>query len=64
MTQPTWITPGEAAEILGYKSSASLARHAKAGRLRVQRTLGQHRRYSLEDVQRLAAEHHTPEGAA
>src|SRR4030066_270902 len=49
---PRWVTLGRACEILGVDES-TLRRWADAGRLRVYRTPGGHRRFSLGNLQEL-----------
>jgi excisionase family DNA binding protein len=51
---PRWVTLGRACEILGVDES-TLRRWADSGRLRVYRTPGGHRRFSLGHLQELVA---------
>lgn len=50
----TLLTPGEVAELFGVDPK-TVSRWADAGKLRAQRTLGGHRRYRAEEVERLLA---------
>ncbi len=50
---PHYLTPGEVASILQVDAN-TLARWANAGRIRVVRTLGGHRRYLASEVAELA----------
>ena len=51
---PRWVTLGRASEILGVDES-TLRRWADSGRLRVYRTPGGHRRFSLINLQEILA---------
>jgi len=53
-----WLTPGEAARLLGV-DQRTVRRQADRGRLRVVRTLGGHRRLHGGDVEAAAAEQPT-----
>jgi excisionase family DNA binding protein len=57
-----WVTLGRASEILGVDES-TLRRWADSGRLRVYRTPGGHRRFSLGNLEEMVAgEHHHQAG--
>lgn len=51
--RPRMVRPQEAAALLNV-SPRTIARWHQRGLLRGQRTLGGHRRYRLEDIERLA----------
>ena len=55
MTRSAYLTAAQVAERLGV-SAKTVTRWAKAGRLAHQRTLGGHRRYDPDQVERLARE--------
>jgi len=56
------LTPREVAELFGVRTT-TIARWARAGRLKPLRTPGGHRRYNREAIQRLAAEEGRPNEA-
>ena len=54
-----WLTPGQAAPILGVKPR-SMSRYGNSRRLTVRRTLGGHRRYLEAEIRALAAQLRSP----
>lgn len=54
-TLPSYLRTAEVAQIL-HVSPKTITRWAKEGRLPHSRTLGGHRRYMADDIERLASE--------